>query len=96
MVGGKPAFILAKDRCKVLHKGFLGGYQYRRMQVSGFEKYTEEPDKNRFSHPHDALQYAMSGIAGNTLIEPDENENEFQEPEVKHFKRRGKSRSTGY
>ena len=27
----------------------------------GSEKYDEKPNKNRFSHVHDALQYAMLG-----------------------------------
>jgi hypothetical protein len=30
------------------------------MQVSG-ERYDEKPNKNRFSHVHDALQYMMLG-----------------------------------
>jgi hypothetical protein len=31
------------------------------MQVSGADRYEERPDKNKFSHVHDALQYAMIG-----------------------------------
>ncbi|MGQ5525469.1 hypothetical protein ACUHMQ_19695 [Chitinimonas sp. PSY-7] len=50
---------------KVLIKGFNGGYQYRKMLVPGEERYTETPDKNRFSHPHDALQYVALGHLGN-------------------------------
>jgi hypothetical protein len=30
------------------------------MQVSG-ERYADKPDKNHFSHVHDALQYLMLG-----------------------------------
>jgi len=48
------------QRCKETIKGFEGGYQYRRIQVSG-ERYDDKPDKNRFSHIHDALQYLMLG-----------------------------------
>ena len=47
-------------RCKELIKGFEGGYAYRRIQVSG-ERYDDRPEKNRFSHIHDALQYLMLG-----------------------------------
>ena len=43
-----------------LIKGFEGGYQYKRMEVSG-ERYADKPDKNMFSHIHDALQYLMLG-----------------------------------
>jgi hypothetical protein len=60
LVDGQPGF-LVDPRCVNLLKGFRGGYQYRRMQVSGADRYEERPDKNKFSHVHDALQYALSG-----------------------------------
>lgn len=59
MVEGKPAFMIDR-RCPQLIKGFEGGYQYKRMEVSG-ERYADKPDKNMFSHIHDALQYLMLG-----------------------------------
>ena len=59
MVEGKPAFLIDR-RCQQLIKGFEGGYQYKRMEVSG-ERYSDKPDKNMFSHIHDALQYMMLG-----------------------------------
>jgi len=59
MVEGKPAFLVDR-RCAQLIKGFEGGYQYRRMEVSG-ERYSDKPDKNMFSHIHDALQYMLLG-----------------------------------
>lgn len=59
--GGQPAFLL-DPCCTMLRKGFNGGYKYRRIQVVGEERYTEEPMKNAYSHPHDALQYvALEG-----------------------------------
>lgn len=60
MVNGRPGFALSK-RCKMIRRGFNGGYKYKRMSVSGEAKYALEPDKNKFSHPHDALQYALCG-----------------------------------
>lgn len=56
MVDGKPGFLLSKS-CRVLRKGFCGGYKYERVQVAGDERYRDKPNKNRYSHPHDALQY---------------------------------------
>jgi len=47
-------------RCRTIIKGFEGNYQYRRIQVSG-ERYSDKPDKNMYSHIHDALQYLMLG-----------------------------------
>ena len=52
--------ILIDQKCINLIRGFDGGYHYRRMQVSG-ERYDEKPNKNRFSHIHDALQYLLLG-----------------------------------
>ena len=59
MVDGQSGFLIDK-RCRELIKGFEGGYQYRRIQVSG-ERYDDKPEKNHFSHVHDALQYLMLG-----------------------------------
>jgi hypothetical protein len=59
MVDGKAGFLLSPS-CKQLRKGFLGGYHYRRIQTSG-ERYEDRPNKNKYSHVHDALQYLMLG-----------------------------------
>ena len=61
-IDGKPAFEIGSD-CTVLKKGFNGGYQFRRLNVSG-EKYADKADKNEYSHPHDALQYLCQGAHG--------------------------------
>lgn len=61
--GGQPMFLL-DPCCKVLRKGFNGGYKYRRIQVTGEERYTDEPAKNSYSHPHDALQYVAMESGG--------------------------------
>lgn len=60
MVNGEPGLLVSKESCPVLTKGFVGGYCYKRLNVSG-ERFDERPSKNRFSHVHDALQYAMLG-----------------------------------
>lgn len=59
-IDGQPAFILDPS-CKILRKGFLGGYKFERVQISGEERYRDMPCKNRYSHPHDALQYLCLG-----------------------------------
>lgn len=59
IINGKPQFMLHR-RCQVLHRGFLGGYHRRQLKVSGEVRYSEEAEKNRFSHIHDALQYGMA------------------------------------
>ncbi len=53
-------FLLDPKACPTLSKGFAGGYQYpeRYAQV---EPGRPQPIKNRYSHPHDALQYLAGG-----------------------------------
>lgn len=60
MSEGYPS-LLVSPTCTNLISGFEGGYQYKRMYYMGNERYEEKPDKNRFSHCHDALQYAFVG-----------------------------------
>ena len=41
-------------------KGMKGAYHYRKINVAvgqGETKFKEEPEKDQYSHPHDALQY---------------------------------------
>lgn len=65
LTDGQPAFLIS-PKCKMLRRGFLGGYRYRRIQVAGDERFTDVPDKNQFSHPHDGLQYgALRASQGN-------------------------------
>ncbi len=64
LVDGKPCFILDPS-CKTLRKGFNGGYQFERLQISGEERFKEQPKKNSYSHPHDALQYLCLAVDSN-------------------------------
>jgi hypothetical protein len=60
MHDGLPCFLLDPS-CVNLRRGFESGYHYRRLNVTGAERYEDRPDKNKYSHPHDALQYALCG-----------------------------------
>lgn len=57
---GKPALIVS-PKAKTLRKGLQGAFCYRRMKVSGEERYTELPDKNWVSHVCEGLEYALLG-----------------------------------
>lgn len=57
LVDGKPGLMVHPD-CDMIRRGFNGRYQYRRLQVVGAERFKDIPDKNDYSHLHDALQYA--------------------------------------
>lgn len=54
-IGTEPGLIVDPS-CKMLIGGFEGGYHFARKQVSG-EEFKDAPEKNAYSHPHDALQY---------------------------------------
>ena len=68
LCAGKPGFQL-HPRCKTLRKGFMGGYCFRRLQTAA-ERFTSVPDKNSYSHAHDALQYPLTRIFGGGLTSP--------------------------
>lgn len=91
----KEPGLLIDPSCKYIIKGFETGYHYRRMQVSGTEKFHEMPDKNVFSHPHDALQYAMLGIGeGRALMRPGQQQRAVtKERKWDTFSRKPKIRS---
>lgn len=66
--GGFPQFVL-HPRCKILRRALMGGYHFRRMRISG-ERYSEQPDKNHYSHVADALGYAGTRLFGAGLRMP--------------------------
>lgn len=59
-IGGKPGLMIS-PKCKRARKGLAGGYCYRRMKVSGDERFHDKPDKNLYSHPVEAGGYALLG-----------------------------------
>ena len=78
---GQPNFLLS-PKCKMLRRGFLGGYRFQRVQVSGEERFKDIPEKNQFSHPHDGLQYlalrAQEGVS--TIAETASRKSKFINP----------------
>lgn len=69
----RDGFILDLS-CQTIRKGFAGGYHYKRVQVMGDERFKEEPDKNMYSHPHDALQYLALFFGGVQAVREREDE----------------------
>lgn len=57
---------LIDPSCTMLIKGFLNGYRYKVDRKGNMEA---KPEKNEFSHVHDAHQYAALEIAGPFLPE---------------------------
>lgn len=75
LIDGEPGLIIS-PRCDVTRKGMAGGYQYKRLEVVGEERYRDTPNKNRFSHVCEAGQYLMLGAGeGKVLLTPVGNRN---------------------
>ena len=75
LVNGEPQFIL-HPRCKNLRKGFMGGYHYRRLQVSG-ERYSDKVEKNHLSHIVEALEYGCVQYFAPVLLGTDTGEEDW-------------------
>lgn len=66
-MSGKPSFAIG-PRAKMARKACAGGYKYKRMQVTGDDKYFDKPDKNKYSHIAEAIQYAALGAVGDDMV----------------------------
>ena len=96
MVNGNPGVLVDRQACPVLTNGFLGGYHYRRLQISG-ERYDDRPNKNKFSHVHDALQYAIIGAGeGRAITTGGKPMNAFVAKRKKSVMARMKARSSRF
>lgn len=67
MINGKPG-ILFGARCKWLRKGLAGAFCYKRVKVSGDEKFRDEPDKNQYSHIVEAAEYGLMDAGENVVV----------------------------
>jgi len=73
-VDGRRGLVLS-PRCRVLIRGMAGAWRYRRLLVSGEDRYTDAPEKGRFSHVCEAAQYMLLGAGeGRRLLTPAEAE----------------------
>lgn len=59
MKNGKPCLQVNPD-CQMLISGFLGGYHYPEKLLKN--RKMDRPDKNEYSHIHDALQYVATQL----------------------------------
>ena len=60
LIDGKPG-LLIDSKCKRLRKALSGGYHFKRVQISGAERYRDQPNKNEHSHVGDAYMYLLLG-----------------------------------
>ena len=65
---GKPAMVIG-PKATMIRKSFAGGYSYKRLQVTGEERFKDTPDKNsKYSHCGDAVQYLALGALGDAAV----------------------------
>jgi hypothetical protein len=67
LVDGLPGFQLS-PKCKMLRKGFSGGYHYKFFKAGNKDQVQEMPNKNMFSHPMDGLQYLILGGGEHNVV----------------------------
>lgn len=79
MIDGQPALQLSRELCPVLRKGFINGYHFKRLSVSGDERFQDKPNKNKFSHPHDALQYGLMKFASDRILDAKKDDRPVQD-----------------
>lgn len=72
LIDGEPA-ILVDPKAATLRKGLAGGYHRKRLQVSGDIKFRDVPDKNKYSHVCEALEYdCVSAGEDRTVMQSDQ------------------------
>lgn len=58
--GEGPGLLIDEAECPILVEGFSGGYRYPEKAIE-IEPTDIRPIKNKYSHPHDGLQYVAAG-----------------------------------
>jgi hypothetical protein len=61
MIDGKPGMLVNKTNCPTLHKGLSGAWHFKRMAVSGEERFADKPNKTDESHICDGAGYGLLG-----------------------------------
>lgn len=59
IVDGEPAIAWHRNNTPVCRKGMAGGFHYRRLQIAGEERYRDVPEKDKYSHIVEALEYDL-------------------------------------
>lgn len=67
LIDGRPGFQIS-PKCSVLRKGFTSGYHYKPVRTANGTQFHDTPSKNKFSHPHDALQYWFLGVGEMAVV----------------------------
>lgn len=64
MIDGRRPGLLVSPVCRKTIQGFAYGYRFENVKKDANAPFKERPEKNDFSHVHDALQYGVLEIVG--------------------------------
>lgn len=95
LIDGHPG-LLVSPNLTVTRKGLAGGYCYKKMRVSGDDRFHEKPDKNKYSHPVEAGGYLNLGIGEGVSLVRGEQEPEDERAYANAQAGYGRSRICGY
>ncbi|MFA5376425.1 MAG: hypothetical protein WC455_11830 [Dehalococcoidia bacterium] len=85
--GGSPCLVISPN-CHMLIEGFQGAYRFQ--QIGETERFRNDPEKNAWSHPMDALEYVVGA-----LFTPKKHQRNRDEDDYRR-KVRKKDKVTGY
>jgi hypothetical protein len=68
LVKGQSAVVIDETECPMLTEGLKGGYRYQEIGQTG--RYSEDPEKNQYSHPMDGQCYVASRLE--SIVDDDE------------------------
>lgn len=95
IIDGHPGLLIS-PRCARLRKALAGGYCYKRMKVSGDDRYHDKPDKNMHSHVAESLGYGLMGVGEGVSLVQGELEHEDERHHGFTPVMSGRSRICGY
>lgn len=61
IIDGKPGLLLKRASCRMTITGLSGAWHYKKINISGTDRYKDDPEKNEYSDPCDAGGYLLSG-----------------------------------
>lgn len=68
LIDGEHPALLVSSHCVELRKGFASHYRFVKVKSDLGDGYAYTPQKNDYSHVHDALQYLLLGLRGKPAV----------------------------
>ena len=85
----RDGLLVQEDTCPMLLDGFKGGYHFKKIKGSGVG-YKERPEKDKFAHPQDAVQYGAVWLRRAHLLTGGDTESDTGGTASRYRKQRGK------